>query len=91
VFEVYQWLQLELERQPLEFLERGYAERVDAAITRLAQYLVARRSAAGGARPAHLTRTVHLRLSRVDRRTALPAERRSRLHGQPGYQACTYS
>jgi isopenicillin-N epimerase len=39
VFEVYQRLQLELERQPLEFLDRSYAARVDAARARLAGYL----------------------------------------------------
>ncbi len=41
VFEVYQRLQLELERQPLEFLERTFASRVLAALARLAEYLTA--------------------------------------------------
>lgn len=39
VFEAYQRFQLELERQPVEFLEREYPDRVDAARSRLADYL----------------------------------------------------
>ncbi len=39
VFETYQRLQLELERQPLEFLDRQYYARLDAARERLAAYL----------------------------------------------------
>ena len=39
VFEAYQRLQLELERQPVEFLEREYGQRIDAARARLADYL----------------------------------------------------
>lgn len=39
VFESYQRLQIELERQPVAFLEREYAARLDAARTRLADYV----------------------------------------------------
>lgn len=39
VFEAYQRLQLELERQPVEFLEREYVQRIDTARARLADYL----------------------------------------------------
>ena len=40
VFEEYKRWQLELERRPVEFLERRYAEPVDAAKARLADSLL---------------------------------------------------
>lgn len=39
VFEAYQRLQLELERQPVAFLEREYQDRLDAARSKLAEYV----------------------------------------------------
>ncbi|MBI1759585.1 MAG: aminotransferase class V-fold PLP-dependent enzyme [Actinobacteria bacterium] len=39
VFEAYQRLQMELERQPVEFLVREYEARLDAARQRLADYI----------------------------------------------------
>jgi isopenicillin-N epimerase len=39
VFEAYQRFQLELERQPVQFLEREYHNRIDAARSKLAEYV----------------------------------------------------
>jgi isopenicillin-N epimerase len=41
VFEVYQRLQLELEQQPIEFLDRTLAARVQAVRDRVAEYIMA--------------------------------------------------